>query len=177
VGTVVIEAGERSGSLLTASSAAEQGRDVFAVPGDAFGSTFTGGNKLIREGAKPVFSAMDVLEDYELLYPELLDMRRAERDLERAAVAPEKIKVKAPAKQNPQPPSPARGVAPQGRGERDDLPPLEQQILQLLSQSPMHIDRIMKETAAPYGKLFTALMHLEMQERIEQAPGKLYTKL
>ena len=178
-GTIVIEAGERSGSLITAACAAEQGRDVYAVPGDAFGSTYTGGNKLIREGAKPIFSAMDVLEDYELLYPHFLDMRRAERDLARAAVEPEKVKVKPPAKEK-SPGSLVRELRPQAvreyRGAASpDLSPLESQILQLL-ESPLHIDHIMKATAAPYGELFAALMHLEMQELISQAPGKIYTK-
>jgi len=172
VGTVVIEAGEKSGSLRTAACAAEQGRDVFAVPGDAFGSTYTGGNRLIRDGAKPVFSAMDILEEYELLYPELLDMRRAERDLERPSAPPEKVIVKKkpvgaaflpPAeKQKPTPPS-------------SSLSPLEQHILQLLAHGPAHIDRIMKETDAPYGELFAALVELEMRASIQQAPGKMYT--
>jgi len=168
-GTIVIEAGERSGSLITASCAAEQGRDVYAVPGDAFGSTYTGGNKLIREGAKPIFSAMDVLEDYELLYPELLDMRRAERDLAREAVEPEKVAVK---KQE------ARGKKqePEKPDQPADLPALETQILRLLGDAPMHIDHIMKGTDAPYGELYTALMRLEMQELIQQAPGKLYAR-
>ena len=186
-GTIVIEAGERSGSLITAACAAEQGRDVFAVPGDAFGSTYTGGNKLIREGAKPIFSAMDVLEDYELLYPELLDMRRAERDLERAAVEPEKVAVKksppARAAVEPEKKSPsarAAGTPPlQTRPEpiSANLPALEQQILGLLGEKAMHIDDIMKAAGAPYGELFAALMGLEMKGLVEQGPGKRYIKV
>ncbi|MDR2687704.1 MAG: DNA-processing protein DprA [Oscillospiraceae bacterium] len=173
-GTVVIEAGEKSGSLITATCAAEQGRDVFAVPGDAFGSTYTGGNKLIRDGAKPVFSAMDILEEYELIYPELLDMRRAERDLERPAVKPENVSVKkkqAGAAVLP----PAQTQKPQPIPAPSTLSPLEQRILQLLANGPVHIDRIMKETDAPYGALFAALMNLELQELVQQAPGKMYT--
>ncbi|MCL1952427.1 MAG: hypothetical protein FWF60_06325, partial [Oscillospiraceae bacterium] len=154
-----------------AACAAEQGRDVFAVPGDAFGSTYTGGNKLIREGAKPVFSAMDVLEDYELLYPELLDMRRAERDLGRPAVEPEKVAVKKqPVGAASLPPAQKQTPTPAS------LSPLESKILQMLSQAPLHIDQIMKGTDAPYGELYSALMHLEMQNFILQAPGKIYTK-
>ena len=173
VGTVVIEAGEKSGSLITASCAAEQGRDVFAVPGDAFGSTYTGGNKLIREGAKPVFSAMDILEEYELLYPDLLDMRRAERDLERESIAPEKVVVKKPAAGAAcQPPAQNNKSTP----APSNLSPLESQILSLLNVSSLHIDAIMKSTCAPYGELYSALMHLEMQEQIQQTPGKIYTK-
>ncbi|MCL2494151.1 MAG: DNA-processing protein DprA [Oscillospiraceae bacterium] len=185
-GTIVIEAGEKSGSLITAGCAAEQGRDVFAVPGDAFGSTYTGGNKLIRDGAKPVFSAMDILEEYELLYPELLDMRRAARDLERPSVAPEKVVVKKPAvgarhmATRPEggflPPVQKAAASAPAPVKSADLSPLENQILHLLANAPLHIDAIMKETGAPYGELFAALMHLEVQEVIQQAPGKMYGK-
>jgi len=182
-GTIVIEAGEKSGSLITAHCAAEQGRDVFAVPGDAFGSTYTGGNKLIRDGAKPVFAAMDILEEYELLYPELLDMRRAERDLERPAVQPEKVVVKKQEARDKK--QEARDKKQEARDKKQEivktapepsnLSAQETKILQLLAQASLHIDAIMKATNAPYGELFAALMNLEMQERIQQAPGKIYT--
>lgn len=61
-GVVVVEAGERSGALITAGFAADQGRDVFAVPGSIFQRGSQGTNRLIRDGAQPVFSALDVLE-------------------------------------------------------------------------------------------------------------------
>ena len=67
-GTLVIEAGENSGSLGTAACAYRQNRDVFAVPGDVISSAFTGSNVLIANGAKPVFCAEDVLYDYAYLY-------------------------------------------------------------------------------------------------------------
>ncbi|MDR1409280.1 MAG: DNA-processing protein DprA [Oscillospiraceae bacterium] len=83
-GVLVIEAGERSGSLITAGFALEQGRDVFAVPGDIAESHNNGSNKLIREGAKPVFSAYDVLEDYARRFPGLVNLDRADTVLEHA---------------------------------------------------------------------------------------------
>jgi DNA processing protein len=61
-GVVVVEAGEQSGALITADFAAEQGRDVFAVPGSIFHRSSVGTNRLIRDGAAPVLSANDVLE-------------------------------------------------------------------------------------------------------------------
>ncbi len=59
---VIVEAGEQSGALITADFAAEQGRDVFAVPGSIFQRGCRGTNRLIRDGAQPVLSANDVLE-------------------------------------------------------------------------------------------------------------------
>jgi DNA processing protein len=61
-GVIVVEAGEQSGALITADFAADQGRDVFAVPGSIFHRGSQGTNRLIRDGAHPVLSANDVLE-------------------------------------------------------------------------------------------------------------------
>lgn len=96
-GTVVIEANERSGSLRTVNHAIEQGRDIFAVPGDITSSMNMGTNKLLREGAKPVFNAMDVLEEYAERFPDLLDIDKIETTLKtenrRAKPVPEKEQV------------------------------------------------------------------------------------
>lgn len=74
LGTVVIEAGAKSGSLITAEHALEQGRDVFAAPGSVISPAFEGTNKFLREGAKPVFSATDILEEYTSLYPHKINL-------------------------------------------------------------------------------------------------------
>ncbi len=62
LGTVVVEADERSGALITAGFAAEQGRDVFAVPGNIFNRTSRGTNQLLRDGAIPVIEPTTVLQ-------------------------------------------------------------------------------------------------------------------
>ena len=64
--TVIVEARERSGALITADFALEGGREVFAVPGEITGSLATGTNRLLRQGATPITSAADVLEVYGL---------------------------------------------------------------------------------------------------------------
>ncbi|HRW05434.1 MAG TPA: DNA-processing protein DprA [Caldilineaceae bacterium] len=75
-GTVVVEAGIQSGSLITATFAAEQGRDVFAVPGSILHPGSLGCNTLIREGAIPFLSVNDVLDHLDLVR---LDIERAVR--------------------------------------------------------------------------------------------------
>lgn len=84
-GVLVVEAGEKSGSLITANRALEQGRDVFAIPGSAFTSAYSGANKLIRDGARAAVEAMDVLAPYAAIYPDRLDISALENKPRRAA--------------------------------------------------------------------------------------------
>jgi DNA processing protein len=70
LGVIVIEAGERSGSLITANFALEQGREVFALPGNVNNYNSTGTNKLIKEGAKMVTGIDDILEEINISFTE-----------------------------------------------------------------------------------------------------------
>lgn len=76
LGVVVVEAREKSGALITARLAADQGKDVFAVPGSIFSPGSRGPHRLLREGARPVESAEDVLEEIHAL-SELINAPRS----------------------------------------------------------------------------------------------------
>lgn len=76
IATVVIEAGRKSGALITAAFAAEQGRDVFAVPGSIYAEQSRGTNWLLAQGARPLTAAEDVLEALDV---GLLPQRRSAR--------------------------------------------------------------------------------------------------
>jgi len=73
LGIAVIEAPARSGALITAARALEQGRDVFALPGNVDAFACKGSNSLLREGAIPFMSAGDIIDEYVELYPDILD--------------------------------------------------------------------------------------------------------
>ncbi len=77
LGTVVIEASLKSGSLITARLANEQGRDVFVIPGNPTLDNYKGSNALLRDGAIPLLNAADVFNQYITKFPEQIDIERA----------------------------------------------------------------------------------------------------
>lgn len=76
-GTVVIEASQKSGALITARHANEQGRDVFVIPGSPSQKEYEGSNALLRDGAKPLLDASDIFNEYILRFPDKINVERA----------------------------------------------------------------------------------------------------
>lgn len=188
-GTVVIEAGERSGSLITAGYALEQGRDIFAVPGDIINSSYTGTNKLIRDGAKPVFSAADVLEEYAFRYPEALNFDALETSLSDIPPKPggfgnaKPIPLNKAAAQPLMPPPKAdmadflRRKAPFVKARRplpESLDESTREVYAKIVNEPIHIDDIVRAVKLEPANVITALTELEVYGFIELTSGKRY---
>ena len=78
-GVVVVEANEKSGALITANLANEQGRDVFVIPGNPTYAQYKGSNKLLRDGARALLDANDVFLEYIGAFPHKIDSEKAYR--------------------------------------------------------------------------------------------------
>ncbi|QYK43059.1 MAG: DNA-processing protein DprA [Paracoccaceae bacterium] len=150
---VVVEAAARSGSLLTARAALDQGREVLAVPGHPFDARAAGCNQLIREGATLVRSVADVVEAIGagLAVPPV------------AAMPPEP----------PRPPLP--GPVP-ARRPLTDVAQVHARILSRLGPSPLPEDQLIRDLAMPAALVAPELLTLEMEGRVLRAPGGLLSR-
>lgn len=160
-GVLVIEAGEKSGSLITARLAGEQGRDVFAVPGDLTSVDYRGVNRLIRDGAKPVFSARDVLAEYTWVYDNLSLEQIGQQPMQTEKSPIPQPEAPAPAKNPPQPEVPLSADA--------------KAVLAHFTQDALYTDDLVRATGFGPNRVFTALTELEICGLIKMIEGKRYT--
>jgi DNA processing protein len=151
---VIVEAAERSGSLITARLAAEQNREVFAVPGHPYEPRAAGTNRLIKEGAVITTGPDDILE---ALQPLLSGW-----DCSGAGTAPI---AQAPADFTPEARVPVRSNAPESLDVTDEA---TQVVLNALSLSPIDIDDLCRLTGLEARQVSTALLSLDLSGRIER---------
>ncbi|MEZ5891565.1 MAG: DNA-processing protein DprA [Parvularculaceae bacterium] len=145
-GVVVVEAAARSGTLLTANFALEQGREVFAVPGSPLDPRCQGANRLIRDGATLVETAQDVIDG-------LLALNQSLPEKDSDLFDP-----------------PGGGMA---EPEPAELASLRRRVLELLSYTPLHRDEILREADAPPGFVADALLDLVLSgEAVEHDGGR-----
>lgn len=180
LGVVVIEAGVKSGSLITADRAVEQGKDVFAVPGDIVRSSFDGTNYLIQNGAKPVFSALDVLSEYEFRYPDLIDFKTAAMPLSEIEYVnyrkpktdrAEEAYVQAVEAEKPKAEAPLKAM----KKDITDMASAEAAtVYAVLSEEAVHIDDIVRQTNLRMNIVLSSLTELELLGVCELISGKKY---
>ncbi|MDF1740824.1 MAG: DNA-processing protein DprA [Verrucomicrobiales bacterium] len=152
-GLLVVEAPVRSGSLITANQALEQGRSVFAVPGPVDRPNSEGCHRLIQQGATLVCSAEDIITE--------LDSGMSSLNL--TFDEPETAQ--------------KRESTPKSNAPTPDVSELEQKILEELALGESTIDHLAETTGFPVGAVSAALLQLEMKCLIKQLPGKYFTKL
>lgn len=177
MGVVVVEAGEKSGALDTARQAGEQGRDLFCVTGSIFEPNQAGVAKLLREGARPVTGAADILTEYFPLYPERIE-EAALRALEEGPTKRLASRGIPPKNPPPQAKSPSISRRPAAPKEPDFsfLPPESRSLLQKLGNGKAHIDELAASLGENGGKSLAALTELEILGLVKSLPGGYYEK-
>ena len=183
-GVLVVEAPAKSGALITARQALEQGRDVFAVPGNVDVDTSEGTNALLRDGAILARDGWDVVEEYAHLYPETVRRHDGKQELQRLTEEREE-----PAKVAQKPKKPAKTGNPAGQKEKRSIDKEEKQpysdlrerMKQLSEQERLLVESIENEclvddlivrTGLPTGKVLAMLTLLEIRGFVTRLPGR-----
>ncbi|MHC4517166.1 MAG: DNA-processing protein DprA [Planctomycetota bacterium] len=153
LGTIIIEAGLRSGALITAKTALESNREVMAVPGKVDSPLSRGPHQLIKQGAKLIESVEDVMETLGYIGEQL----KGHATLA-AQEATERVE------------------APLFETVADNLKGREKQVYEALGTEPLHSDQVIAETGLPPGAVNAILISLRLRGLIRQRPGNLFTR-
>lgn len=171
-GVIVVEAGEKSGSLITAELALEQGRDVFAVPGNIDNAACVGSNRLLRESAMLVTSGWDVMQEYVHRYPETIVEFRGGNSVTATDLPRVASPIREPQEKEP---------APETKKEPIDITPLQASvsaeefaILQKLQNGAQQVDELIAATGLPAAKALSSITLLQVKGYIQHLPGKRF---
>ena len=185
-GVLVVEAPHGSGSLITARLAADQGRDVFVVPGNIDVSTFQGSNALLRDGAIAVGSGWDVVSEYAALYPdkirkengEFLYLTQEEKTMPIVAERPAPEKKKSPFDRKKEK-KPVDKEEKKSYSDQQDiwnsLSPEEQILLKPLQNGDALVDDLIAASGLGTGKVLSMLTILQIRGVVKLLPGKRVT--
>ena len=198
LGVIVVEAGAKSGSLITANLALEQGKDIFSVPGQLNSYFSKGTNRLIIDGAVPIESAADVLDEYIGKFPHRIvsnnlgdgNSRVYEKHVRpkwdneaigaKYGIPPEDLPKKPAAEKSGK----NRKAAPLPETTLPDSPPAPpvgmsesaQRVWNALSAAPKHFQDLMRELEMDSSELSGGITELELYGAVRALPGNKYSK-
>ena len=145
-GSVVVEAGLKSGSLITANLALDQGRQVFAVPGPVDSPQSRGCHQLLKDGASLVESFADVVDGLTLLFPQM--------------------------KREPAVPSPSQSHTAGGEPDLPELEGTQRKVFEYIATGEASMDELISALDESPSQVLSAVVQLEMRRIVRQLPGK-----
>lgn len=181
-GVVVVEAPEKSGALITAQLALDQGRDVFAVPGNVDAACSAGSNGLLREGAIVAQSGWDVMEEYQSLFPEKVGpwsgktlLSSYPRELAELREPPYHFAQETPINSE-------KNVDNEDGKPYSELQELmstlsddERAVTSCLTDALRHVDDVIAGSGLPAARVLASLTLLEVKGLVVRHPGKFYS--
>jgi DNA processing protein len=179
LGVVIVEAPRQSGALITARQAAEQGREVFAVPGPITQSNSQGPHALIREGAKLVESVDDILVELNLSPEIRVQAMAAAQSQTSPARSSEPQEAPAPQKQATTATAPSPAPAPataKAQAPQIEVTAKEKDILSVLAPEGSFVDEIALACRISVAEALSALTMLELKGLVRQFSGKRFTR-
>lgn len=157
LGVAVMEAGEKSGALITAKFALEQGRDVFALPGNISNPKSSGTNQLISDGAILLTGADVILAEYLMRYPQFFPVQEIlrEREVEETKNSEKK--------------NMCRDLTCMSHSEK------EIKIKKVLSKEPLHVDEIARISGLKIQDVLSTITIMQINKRIKEFPGNRFS--
>ncbi len=186
LGVLVIEAPQLSGALITVSHALEQGRDIFAVPGNIDSPESAGCNRLLREGAQLVTGPLDILQEYAALFPHkivqkyerqqsIVGYNKKAQSVEQSTAALAAEPVMRPVVSSRQ--SPKSDGQPQAFDLTEaikDFTADGKAIMIAIAGTARHVDEIVEISGLPASRILCELTMLELSGAVRQLPGSRF---
>lgn len=182
VGVLVVEAPAKSGALITAQLALEQGRDVFTIPGNIGARTCEGNNNLLKEGASLVMDGWDLMQNYRYQFPDKIVNGHSREAIENMFLArygramPVYSPVLTEEPGDKKSVDKSDGSAYSERSTPPKLTADESTVLLQLTEKPVHSDTLVAKTDLPSQRVMAALTMLQIKGLAEKRSGNYYVK-
>ena len=173
LGVLAVEAPEKSGTRLFVEEAANQGKEIFAVPGNADAESSAGTLAMLKEGAMLATCGWDVLREFDALYPGALRRSEQLHAPEEATPKPEPVEQPIEARLD----KPKREDYIDLKKQLSELSEDQLRIIAAMDAGPVHVDDIVERSQLPVAKVLGQLTMLELKGYVGRLPGRRFERI